>query len=144
MIRLRGTCVAIDGQGVLLRGHSAAGKSDLALRLIDAGGTLVSDDYTDVAIEDGRLVASSPAPLHGLLEVRGLGVIRINALPTVALVAAIDLVAADMLDRMPLPATERIGGVPLPLFRASAFEASAVAKVRMMAKVAAGTIVLVE
>lgn len=144
MARLRGTCIAIDSQGVLLRGRSTAGKSDLALRLIDAGGSLVSDDYTDVVVADGRLAASSPPPLHGLLEVRGLGVVRINAVPSVPLVAAIDLVAADQLDRMPPPRHEVVEGVLLPLFRISPFEASATAKVRLMVQVAAGAIMLVE
>jgi serine kinase of HPr protein (carbohydrate metabolism regulator) len=144
MVRLRGTCIALDGHAVLLRGRSTAGKSDLALRLIDAGGSLVSDDYTDVAPEDGRLVASAPPPLHGLLEVRGLGVVRLEALPSATLVAAVDLMAPDQLDRMPPPRFEAIEGISLAVFRISPFEASAVAKVRLIARVAAGTIALVE
>jgi serine kinase of HPr protein (carbohydrate metabolism regulator) len=143
-LRVRGSCVAVDGQGVLLRGRSRAGKSDLALRLIDSGGALVSDDYTDVLAEDGRLVASAPPVLSGLIEVRGLGVIRLAALPRAVLTAVIDLVEPDGLDRMPPPSSDRIAGVALPVYRLSPFEASAVAKVRLMIRVACGAMPLVE
>ncbi|MBA3881078.1 MAG: aldolase, partial [Sphingobium sp.] len=40
------SCVAIGDRAVLIEGRSGAGKSDLALRLIDRGARLVSDDYT--------------------------------------------------------------------------------------------------
>ena len=69
MIRVRGSCVAIDGAGVLLRGASGSGKSDLALRLVMDGGTLVSDDYTEITVAEGRLRAAAPEILRGLLEV---------------------------------------------------------------------------
>jgi serine kinase of HPr protein (carbohydrate metabolism regulator) len=57
------TCVAIDGRGILIRGRSGAGKSDLALRLIDRGARLVSDDYTILAASGGRLRAAAPPPM---------------------------------------------------------------------------------
>ena len=56
------TCVALDGAGVLLRGPSGSGKSDLALRLIDGGARLVADDQVALSAEAGRLVARAPAP----------------------------------------------------------------------------------
>src|SRR5690349_5084103 len=67
-----GTCVAKDGAGVLLIGPPGSGKSDLALRLLYQGFQLIADDQ--VAIEDG--IAKPPAALAGLLEVRGLGIVR--------------------------------------------------------------------
>ncbi len=54
------TCVAIRGRGLLIMGESGAGKSDLALRLVDRGATLVSDDYTLLTAANGRLVAPRP------------------------------------------------------------------------------------
>jgi Serine kinase of the HPr protein, regulates carbohydrate metabolism len=144
MQRLRGTCIALEGHGVLLRGDSEAGKSDLALRLIDAGGELVSDDYTDVSAEDGRLVASAPPPLHGLLEIRGVGIVCLPAMPASAIVAAIDLVTGGELERMPTPRAEPILGVSVPVFQLVAREASAVARVRLMIHVAVGRIMLMQ
>lgn len=144
MERLRGTCIALEGHGILLRGDSEAGKSDLALRLIDAGGELVSDDYTDVSAEDGRLIATAPPPLSGLLEVRGLGVVRLAAIPATSLVAAVDLVTTDEIERLPLPRAEAILGVVVPVFQLVAREASAVARIRLMIHLALGRIMLAQ
>src|SRR5437763_620964 len=71
---VRGTSIAIGGRGVLLRGESGSGKSDLALRLIDRGAVLVSDDYTQVRAEHGRRIASAPGAIAGKSEVRGVGI----------------------------------------------------------------------
>src|SRR3546814_8060220 len=60
---------------VLLRGPSGVGKSDLALRLIDRGAVLVSDDQTLLSVAGGRLVAAPPAAIAGRLEARGLGIV---------------------------------------------------------------------
>ena len=59
MTLMHATCVAIDGVGVLIRGASGAGKSDLALRLIDGGAALVGDDYCDVTAREGLLIAQA-------------------------------------------------------------------------------------
>ena len=101
MKRLRGTCIAVEGSGVLLRGPSGCGKSDLALRLIEAGARLVADDYTDVVEAGGRIFAMPPSELRGLLEVRGIGIVRLRAAALAPLVASIDLVARENVERMP-------------------------------------------
>jgi HPr kinase/phosphorylase len=142
MVRLRGTCISVDGHAVLLRGPSGSGKSDLALRLIDAGGKLIADDYTEVEQDGAALIATGPATIRGLLEVRGLGVIEIGAQPSARLVAAIDLVALADVDRMPEPLQVRILATRLPCFRLFAFEASAAAKVRLAVRLATGGIML--
>ncbi len=140
MARIRGTCVSISGHAVLLRGPSGAGKSDLALRLIDDGARLVADDYTDVESSDGRLFASAPTAIRGLLEVRGLGLLCLDAEPHAAIVAVIDLVASERVARLPEPEVADILGVAVPLFKLAAFEPSAAAKVRLAARLATGGI----
>jgi serine kinase of HPr protein (carbohydrate metabolism regulator) len=72
---IHATCVAIGGQGVLIMGPSGIGKSDLALRLIDRGATLVSDDYTEIELVEGALTGRPPATIAGKIEVRGVGIV---------------------------------------------------------------------
>lgn len=135
MDRVHGTCVAVEGVGVLLRGCSGRGKSDLALRLIEAGCRLVSDDYALVEATSDGLQARAPEALMGLLEVRGIGIVHLSALPSISLRLVIDLVAPESVERMPLPEMTEIEGIALPVFHLWAFEASAVAKVHLVVRI---------
>jgi hypothetical protein len=143
MERIRGTCVAVDGRGVLLRGPSGGGKSDLALRLIDRGARLVSDDYTDIEHRGGRLFASAPPEISGMLEVRGLGVLRVASEASVGLDVIIDLAATADTPRMPASEQLELHGVFVPIFRLAPFESSAPAKVRLAIRLATGGIIQV-
>ena len=130
------TCVAIDGQAVLLRGPSGSGKSDLALRLIDEGAVLVADDQVlleATRLETGEvcLMASAPAALSGLLEVRNVGIVNCDAVASAAVRLVIDLDHAATLERLPKSETCALLGVDLPRFTLNPFEASAPAKLRM-------------
>src|SRR5688572_18237664 len=89
---LHASCVAIGGNAVLLHGRSGCGKSDLALRLIDRGAKLVSDDYTVLTRVNDRLLASPPPTIAGRIEVRGIGIVD---LPHIADVEVRMLVALD-------------------------------------------------
>ncbi len=140
MTIVTGTCVAIGGRGVLLRGAPGAGKSDLALRLIEDGARLVADDAVEVRNERDALVASTPPAIAGQIEVRGLGVVRIEDAVEAPLVAVVDLVAPAAVERMPEPAATEILGVRLPLFALAPFEPSAPAKVRLAVRLACGDI----
>jgi len=140
MERVRGSCVAVDGAGVLLRGRSGCGKSDLALRLIAAGGRLVADDYTRIEEADGALRASAPDEIAGLLEVRGVGIVRLDALASAPLRAVVDLVACEAVERLPEAETAVVAGVPVACFRLWPFEASAVAKVHLVVRIVTGGI----
>lgn len=132
MTRVHASCVAIDGRGVLLRGPSGSGKSDLALRLIDAGARLVADDQTELTAADGEVIAAPPTSLAGLMEVRGLGVVRMPDHAERAPVRlVIDLVPAAEVERMPAPASVTLAGIALPRLALAPFEASAPAKVRL-------------
>jgi serine kinase of HPr protein (carbohydrate metabolism regulator) len=132
---IQATCVAIDGLGVLLRGPSGSGKSDLALRLIDGGAKLVADDGVDLRRQGERLFArlppGAPDSVRGRIELRGLGILPAPAVAEAPLDLVIDLVAADALERLPEPLTVELLGVALPLLRLSAWEPSAAAKVRL-------------
>ncbi len=125
------TCVAIDGKGVLLRGDSGAGKSDLALRLIDGGARLVADDQVVLVVKDEQLVAAPPPVLAGRLEVRGVGIAELPYQPEVTLVLIVKLVPSDAVERLPQPGFETIAGIRVPLIALAPFEASAPAKIRL-------------
>lgn len=138
--RINGTCVSLDGLGVLLRGPSGSGKSDLALRLIDGGARLIADDWTEIAVEAGRAVLSPPPAIAGLIEARGLGVLALGGESRVPLVLVVDLVDPATVERLPEPSRCEIAGVMVPCVRLAPFEASAAAKVRLAVRVAAGHI----
>jgi serine kinase of HPr protein (carbohydrate metabolism regulator) len=121
-------------QGVLLRGPSGAGKSDLALRLVQAGGRLVSDDQTHVAVKGRRLIATAPQALAGLIEVRGVGIVKLARGQLAAqalLVLAIDLVPPEKVERLPGHTQETLLGFKMPVLALAPFEASAVAKLHL-------------
>lgn len=109
---LHATAVAHDGRAVLLLGPSGAGKSDLALRLVAAGWQLVADDRVLVTLSAAGLMASAPARLAGLLEVRGVGLV---AEPTVSAPIALALDLSRRPDRMPDIETMCIAGTVVPL-----------------------------
>ena len=91
MVNIHASCVAIARQGVLILGDSGAGKSDLALRLIDDGARLVSDDRTELYVSRGLLHARAPKSIAGLLEVRGLGVVALPFAKSAPLKLAVQL-----------------------------------------------------
>ena len=122
--------VATEGRAVLLGGPSGSGKSDLALRLLDRGFTLVSDDQTIVRREGDRLIASAPPTIAGKLEVRGLGIVEMETLTDVPIALFVELTSD--IERLPDENRERsILGVELPLISIDARTASAPSKVAL-------------
>ena len=120
--------VAIAGRAVLIAGRSGAGKSDLALRLIDRGAVLVSDDYTLVRRVKGRLFASAPETIAGKIEVRGVGILELPVERDVPVALLVDLELDAT--RLPVALEERpVAGVSIPVIGLSALEASAPIKV---------------
>jgi serine kinase of HPr protein (carbohydrate metabolism regulator) len=128
---IHATAVAIDGQAVLLRGPPGAGKSDLALRLIDGGARLISDDQAVLYRKDDQVLIRAPATIAGLIEVRGLGILRIDPVDEASLGLLVDLVSPVEVERLPDPRWETILGVPIPLIALAPFEPSAAAKLRL-------------
>lgn len=131
-LRLHGSCVARAGAGVLLLGPSGSGKSDLALRLLNQGFVLVADDQVDIA--DG--CASAPEALAGLLEVRGLGIVRLPYVANVKL--RLVVVLSEDGERLPYP--ERHAELDLPVVRLHAFNASASDRVQLALDCALGAV----
>ncbi len=125
---LHTTAISIGGQAVLIGGLSGHGKSDLALRLIDRGATLVSDDYTLVRRVDGRLLASAPTTIAGKIEVRGVGVLEFPTATDVPVGLFVDLDLPP--ERLPEAGfTRMLAGVAVPVIGLGALEASAPIKV---------------
>lgn len=124
--------MARDGAGVLLLGPSGAGKSDLTLRLLRQGFGLVADDQVDVV--DG--FARPATPLAGLLEVRGLGIVRLPYLAVVKLHIVVVLTSQN--ERLPQP--ERHAELDLPLLRLNAMEVSAPDRVALALDCALGLV----
>ena len=137
---LHANCVALGGVGVLILGPPGSGKSDLTLRLIDAPGRglgpkpikamLVSDDQVLVTARAGKLHASPPKTIAGLLEIRGRGILRLAYRKSVPLALAVRLTPASRIERLPEPAHFEIAGLSLPLIEIDAAAASAPARLR--------------
>ena len=99
------TCIVYGELGILLRGESGAGKSLLALDLLDRAeirgfdAFLVSDDRVILDVNEDGLIASAPANISGQIELRGCGVIERPTVHQTQIHLLIDLV--DVVDRMP-------------------------------------------
>lgn len=132
MPAIHASCIAIEGVGVLLLGPSGAGKSDLALRLIDTGAVLVADDYVNLRAAHDKLLASPPPAIAGALEIRGVGILRMDHLQCCPVGVAVDLVDTGAVPRLPAPGWRIWEGVAVPAWRLAPFESSAPAKIRMM------------
>ena len=119
---------------VLLRGPSGSGKSDLALRLIDAGATLVADDQVELRTVEGTLRATPPPALAGLIELRGIGLLRLATVTDASVGLVVDLAPDAPPERLPEPSHCVIEGIAVPRIAIEPFQASAAARVRGAAR----------
>jgi HPr kinase/phosphorylase len=122
------TAIAIEGDAILLRGPPGAGKSDLALRLIEGGARLRADDQTLLRRTDDHLLVRAPAEIAGPIEVRGVGVVRVDSLDEALLALVVDLVPSAQVERVPDNRFEVVLGLTIPLMALAPFEVSAAAK----------------
>lgn len=114
-VTIHASAVAVGGRAALILGPSGAGKSGLVLQVMARGGKLVADDRVALRRDgEGRLLASAPAMLSGMVEARGIGLLRAEALPECEVVLAVDLGRAPGA-RMPHSADITYLGSPLRL-----------------------------
>ncbi|SFB13122.1 Hpr(Ser) kinase/phosphatase [Poseidonocella pacifica] len=110
---LHASCVAVDGRGVLIRGASGSGKSRLSIELMAWGARLVSDDRVRITRRGDMLHAEAPAPISGLIEARGMGLLRAPAC-SADIACIVDLDRPET-ERLPPWHKETLLGVVLPL-----------------------------
>lgn len=128
--KMHATAVAISGAGVMICGKSGSGKSDLALRLIDRGATLISDDYVVINRQSENLLLSPPSNLAGKLEVRSLGILQREHVSEIALKLIVNLKGNP--DRFPMDRQVMILlGIAVPFCTLDAMETSAAIKAEL-------------
>ena len=123
------TTVAKDGRGVVIAGRSGSGKSDLALRLIDRGFVLVSDDQTMISKSGEQLIATAPGNIRGKLEVRGIGILEMPNAESAAVSLWVEL--TNEIKRLPDGEKHMILGIDVPQISLDAMTASAPIKVEL-------------
>ena len=136
-MNLHATCISLKNKGVLIIGKSGSGKSDLALRAImQKGAKLVADDRTDIALKNNNIYASCPKPVQGLLEVRGIGIIKPPFKLTQKINLVIELVdKIQKIERLPTEEFYEISGIKLKKIRLYPFELSSLEKLELACKI---------
>lgn len=119
-VNIHATVLVADGRGLLIEGPSGAGKSALAFRLVEhlrlAGrfSVLVADDRVWLSAAHRRLVAEVPDAIAGLIELRGLGLVRQPCERRTVVDRVVRLVAPERAARLPEAADWTLDGVTLP------------------------------
>jgi len=111
---LHASCVAVQDRGVLILGPSGSGKSSLALQLMAMGAALVADDRCEITVETGMAIARCPQAIIGLIEARGVGILRADTLPQARLSLVVDLGQIET-HRLPPRRHVSVAGVQIDL-----------------------------
>ena len=127
---IHSTSVVIDDNGVLILGDSGSGKSDLALRLIDNGATLISDDISICRKNSDNIYLYCPPEIKGLLEVREIGIITVPFVERIKLRLVVNLKSNNN-ERFPKDSSFRILGIKIPIINIEGKNSSAVAKIKV-------------
>jgi len=128
--RMHSSSVVIDDNGVLILGDSGSGKSDLALRLIDNGATLISDDISICRKNSNNIYLYCPPEIKGLLEVREIGIITVPFVEKIKLRLVVNLKSNNN-ERFPKDSCFRILGIKIPIINIEGKNSSAVAKIKV-------------
>jgi serine kinase of HPr protein (carbohydrate metabolism regulator) len=131
LLNIHASAVYLFQYAVLILGKSGSGKSDLVLRLIEnKQARLVADDRVVLTEDKGKLTASAPDNLAGLLEVRGVGIVNMPYEKKAEVALAVRLVEKNSeIERFPEDLFETFQGVSVPLIKLVSFENSAVDKI---------------
>ena len=128
--RIHSSSIVIDDNGVLILGDSGSGKSDLALRLIDNGATLISDDISICRKNSNNIYLYCPPEIRGLLEVREIGIITVPFVERIKLRLVVNLKSNNN-ERFPKDSSFRILGINIPIINIEGKNSSAVAKIKV-------------
>ena len=132
MKTIHSTCVTLNGKGILIRGRSGAGKSDLALQLIAQRATLVADDYCIINVLKNQIIATCPKNTQGAIEMRGYGIINLPYQKTTRVHLIVDLLKARDIPRLPDNPFICFEGINLSHIMVDPTTASAAAKIRLL------------
>ena len=128
--RLHATSVAIEDNGVAIFGDPGSGKSDLALRLIDSGATLISDDITVFSKLEKNINLFGIENTKGLLEVREVGIITVPYVEGIKLKLVVKL-TDKVIKRIPKKNQINLLGLKFPKLEINGKNSSSVAKVKV-------------
>ena len=112
------SCVGVEQKGILIVGPSGSGKSGLALQLMALGARLVGDDRIDLTEDAGEVIADAPPSIRGLVEARGIGLLRADTAGPVPISVVVDLEQGTS-ERLPDPMTVSILRQTVPLLHAA-------------------------
>ena len=127
---IHATSVVIEDSGVLIVGNSGLGKSDLALRLIDSGATLISDDITICKKVDDSIFLFSPLQTRGLLEVREVGIMTVPYVDNIKLFLIVELVDHEI-ERLPSKKMGKFMDLNISKIKIYGKNSSSVAKIKL-------------
>lgn len=128
-LQTHATAIEWENVGILIRGAPGSGKTELALKLIGAGATLIADDQVILNNEENKMMASCPPQLTGLMEIKAIGIVEMNHKVETTVGLVIDLV--DNEEAVPEPEVAEILGIHLPLLRLNPFYLASTQKVRL-------------
>jgi serine kinase of HPr protein (carbohydrate metabolism regulator) len=130
-MKVHGTSVSIDGDGILFRGPPGSGKSDLALRMINYGAQLVSDDQVCLTRRNDNIFMSSPPTIRNSIEVRGIGIVNTTAQKEAPLILVLNMSPNNAASRMPIWQLCTFLDIKVPAVEFAPFEISAHLKVKL-------------
>ena len=130
---IHATSVCLKNKGILILGKSGAGKSDLALRLIEEQkAMLVADDITELSVKKGEIYASCPENIRGKIEVRGVGIVQKPYEENIKISLVVELVNDfKKIERLPEPEFWEYEKIKIKQLKLYPFEISACHKVRL-------------
>ena len=144
MFMIHSTAVSLNGDGILIKGPSGSGKTDLALRLIESGGKLISDDQVIIKREAERLFLSAPKELNGLMQLSGIGIVKVEYVQNIPLELVVKLQPFNILDPFPIDREEFIKDFSIPALNLYSFAVSATSKIKIALDVQKNKVKLIE